>query len=72
MKKYIGDSRVSEAMNIGKSKKCDQKYPIDVCPWDKSAIIKIASKLLTSGNIDFASIAAAAAKVAAANLANGL
>ena len=68
MKKYVGESRVSEALAHGTSKKCEKYYKHDVCPWDTSAIIKVTTKLLTSGNIDFASIASAAAKVATSSM----
>ena len=68
VKQYVGENRVNEALSHGTSKKCEAYYKHDVCPWDTSAIIKITTKLLTSGQIDFASIASAAAKVAASNL----
>ena len=68
VKQYVGESRINEALSHGTSKKCEAYYKHDVCPWDTSAIIKITTKLLTSGQIDFASIASAAAKVAAANM----
>ena len=68
MKKYVGENRINEALSNGTSKKCKAYYKHDVCPWDTSAIIKITTKLLTSGQIDFASIASAAAKVTAANM----
>ena len=62
IKKYLGESKVEEALNYGKNgKDCSIYYSRDVCPWDPSAMIKIASKVMTSGNIDFASIASAAA-----------
>ena len=68
VQKYVGENRINEALSHGTSKKCKAYYKHDVCPWDTSAIIKVTTKLLTSGNIDFASIASAAAKVAASNL----
>ena len=68
VQKYVGETRINEALSHGTSKKCKAYYKHDVCPWDTSAIIKVTTKLLTSGNIDFASIASAAAKVAASNL----
>jgi hypothetical protein len=50
VKKYIGESRVSEALGLGSSgKRCSDYYSKDVCPWDTSAMIKIVSKLLNSG-----------------------
>ena len=62
VKKYLGESKVEEALNYGQNgKDCSIYYSRDVCPWDPSAMIKIASKVMTSGNIDFASIASAAA-----------
>ena len=62
MKKYLGESQVQEALDNGaKGKDCSIYYSRDVCPWDTSAMIKIASKIVTSGNVDFASIATAAA-----------
>ena len=62
VKKYLGESQVEEALKNGENgKDCSIYYSQDVCPWDTSAMIKIASKLMTSGNIDFASIAGAAA-----------
>ena len=67
VKKYVGESKVSEALQYGQNgKDCSIYYSNDVCPWDTSAMIKIATKVMTSGNIDFASIASAAA----ANLIN--
>ena len=62
VKKYLGESKVQEALDNGANgKDCSIYYSQDVCPWDTSAMIKIASKIVTSGNIDFASIATAAA-----------
>ena len=54
VKKYSGESRITEALGLGSSgKNCADYYSRDVCPWDTSAMIKIASKILTSGdNID--------------------
>ena len=50
VKKYIGESRVSEALGLSSSgKSCSEFYSKDVCPWDTSAMIKIVSKLLSSG-----------------------
>ena len=51
VKKYIGESRITEALGLGSSgKNCADYYSRDVCPWDTSAMIKIASKILTSGD----------------------
>jgi hypothetical protein len=51
VKKYIGETRVSEALDHGSGgKNCSDFYSKDVCPWDTSAMIKIASKVLTSGS----------------------
>jgi len=62
IKKYLGESKVEEALKYGQNgKDCSIYYSRDVCPWDTSAMIKIATKVMTSGNIDFASIASAAA-----------
>lgn len=62
VKKYVGESKIDEALKYGENgKDCSIYYSKDVCPWDTSAMIKIASKVMTSGNIDFASIASAAA-----------
>ena len=58
----MGEGKVSEALKYGQNgKDCSIYYSQDVCPWDTSAMIKIASKIMTSGNIDYAGIAAAAA-----------
>ena len=64
----VGESRVQAALEHGSSNKCEKYYKRDVCPWDASAMMKIVTSLITSGNIDFASIATAAAKAAAQNL----
>ena len=62
VKKYLGESKVQEALDNGaKGKDCSIYYSRDVCPWDTTAMIKIASKIVSSGNVDFASIASAAA-----------
>ena len=62
VKKYLGEGKVNEALKYGKNgKDCSLYYSNGVCPWDTSAMIKIASKIMTSGNVDFASIATAAA-----------
>ena len=62
MKMYLGESKVEEALKYGHNgKDCSIYYSKNVCPWDTSAMIKIATKVMTSGNIDFASIASAAA-----------
>lgn len=62
IKKYLGEGKVSEALKYGENgKDCSIYYSKDVCPWDTTAMIKIATKVMTSGNIDFASIASAAA-----------
>ena len=62
IKKYLGEGKVNEALKYGQNgKDCSIYYSQDVCPWDTSAMIKIASKIMTSGNVDFASIATAAA-----------
>ena len=62
VKMFMGESKISEALSYGKNgKDCSIYYSSDVCPWDTSAMIKIASKVMTSGNVDFASIATAAA-----------
>ena len=59
---YLGESKVEEALKYGQNgKDCSIYYSRSVCPWDTSAMIKIATKVMTSGNIDFASIASAAA-----------
>ena len=53
----MGEGKVNEALEYGKNgKDCSIYYSKDVCPWDTSAMIKIASKVMTSGNVDFASI----------------
>jgi hypothetical protein len=50
VKTYIGESRISEALGLGSSgKNCSDYYSRDVCPWDTSAMIKIASKVMSSG-----------------------
>jgi len=62
MKMYLGESKVEEALKYGQNgKDCSIYYSRNICPWDTSAMIKIATKVMTSGNIDFASIASAAA-----------
>ena len=62
VKMFLGESKVNEALSYGKNgKDCSIYYSSDICPWDTSAMIKIASKVMTSGNVDFASIATAAA-----------
>jgi len=62
VKMFLGESKISEALSYGKNgKDCSIYYSSDICPWDTSAMIKIASKVMTSGNVDFASIATAAA-----------
>lgn len=59
---YLGESKVEEALKYGQNgKDCSIYYSRNICPWDTSAMIKIATKVMTSGNIDFASIASAAA-----------
>lgn len=62
IKLFLGESKINEALSYGKNgKDCSIYYSSDICPWDTSAMIKIASKVMTSGNVDFASIATAAA-----------
>ena len=62
MKKYLGESKVQEALDNGaKGKDCSIYYSRDVCPWDTSAMGGGGGGIVTSGNVDFASIASAAA-----------
>jgi len=67
VKQYVGESMVQDALSHGSKKSCSKVYKKDVCPWDGAAMMKIVTSLITSGKIDFASIAAAAAQAAAKN-----